>query len=1018
MAVISQQVPNLLGGINQQPDPVKLPGQVVRADNVLLDPTFGARKRPPLQFVGQLADDIPDDAKWFNIFRDNNERYVACIYNDGALTLRVWAADSATEITVNAEQESLDYLDSGDLGDITHLTVNDYTFLANRKRVVSMSDNSSSAATQEALIVINQVAYNTTYKVNFFRDGTSGAQVKVYRAVGIQVSPSTWEDTTTGGCPLVGTNTFLLDSGAKTDLGFRLTINCNPTQVTKMLPGDYYPTSVDTTFSNVSAYCDALFGAATTYQPGTFQYRQFTNSQITVRLEFRVTAESTWAYVSSAVLSYDPKAWAVGMTASDTQGGQTATCTVTAVGQGPETPDYSYKSVYTATAQLTNSGSGWRVGDTVTANLNGKDFTITVTGENFTYSFETEATASYTTPVDNTGGSLDISSIVGELVTDINALTGYEAQSIGNVIYVERTDGRDFNLNAVGGTANQACYSIKGFVNDISRLPTQCVDGMVVGVRNSIDSDKDDYFVKFKSATPNIPGEGAWEECVGPGVPTDLNASSMPQALIRESDGEFTLRPLSPAYSSTLCWASRTVGNQKTNPDPSFVGRTIYNMVLFQNRLGLLSEDTIIMSQPGDFFNFFVGSAIAVADSDPIDMSASTTKPAMLKHAVGTPSGLLLFSENNQFLLSTQEESFGPSTAKMNEIASYSYRSKVPPVETGVSILFSTEADTYSKVFELAIESLKQRPLVAENTRIVPQMIPPSLTIAAASPNNSLIVYGNDSGTMWVFRYFNVGNERSMAGWTRWIFDCPVRMLAFDHDTGYFVQRNGDSYILNRMEMQDDPDTSPLSAFGFNFMPRLDNYLQKGQLTLAEATPTSDTKVRFEPGQWVSGAEALVVFVEAGTGTTYQVRPVSNDGTSDYVQLSDADAAKDFVLGISYDMEIELPRFYLKAEDRADRKNIPVVEMVYLSYYYSGRYNVTLSRQGYDELVLEFPTVRADLYATDSVSVDEDGTHAIPVFCLGDVTTITISSPDPLPSSILGYAWEGHYNNRGIRFIK
>ena len=41
-------------------------------------------------------------------------------------------------------------------------------------------------------------------------------------------------------------------------------------------------------------------------------------------------------------------------------------------------------------------------------------------------------------------------------------------------------------------------------------------------------------------------------------------------------------------------------------------------------------------------------------------MSASSTKPATLKAALGTPKGLLLFAENSQFLLSTTETAFGP----------------------------------------------------------------------------------------------------------------------------------------------------------------------------------------------------------------------------------------------------------------------------------------------------------------------------------------------------------------------
>ena len=98
-------------------------------------------------------------------------------------------------------------------------------------------------------------------------------------------------------------------------------------------------------------------------------------------------------------------------------------------------------------------------------------------------------------------------------------------------------------------------------------------------------------------------------------------------------------------------WAKRTVGDDDTNPVPSFVGRKINNMVFHMNRFGFLSEDTVILSQPGDYFNFFVGSAIAVSDADPIDMAATSTRPAELTAGVSSPSGPAAVLLDAQFLM-------------------------------------------------------------------------------------------------------------------------------------------------------------------------------------------------------------------------------------------------------------------------------------------------------------------------------------------------------------------------------
>ena len=209
MAAISQIIPNLLGGVSQQPDPLKLPGQVREAKNTLLDPTFGCRKRPPTQFISRIGTDIPTDAKWFDIFRDSNERYVVAIYRESDVTrIRVWEADTGVERTVNIDASVGAYLDVSNPRSINPLTINDYTLLSNSERVVTMSASSVEESDAEALIVINQVAYNTTYTIDFLKDGEELTQEKVYRASKLSISPGSWEDEDEGSCSAAGSETF------------------------------------------------------------------------------------------------------------------------------------------------------------------------------------------------------------------------------------------------------------------------------------------------------------------------------------------------------------------------------------------------------------------------------------------------------------------------------------------------------------------------------------------------------------------------------------------------------------------------------------------------------------------------------------------------------------------------------------------------------------------------------------------------------------------------------------------
>ena len=55
MAQLNQRIPNFLGGVSQQPDKIKFPGQLRVCDNAVPDITFGLTKRPPAEQVKTLA---------------------------------------------------------------------------------------------------------------------------------------------------------------------------------------------------------------------------------------------------------------------------------------------------------------------------------------------------------------------------------------------------------------------------------------------------------------------------------------------------------------------------------------------------------------------------------------------------------------------------------------------------------------------------------------------------------------------------------------------------------------------------------------------------------------------------------------------------------------------------------------------------------------------------------------------------------------------------------------------------
>ena len=910
MGAVLQKIPNLLGGVSQQPDPVKLPGQVREAQNVYLDPTFGCRKRPATKFITSLASDLPEDTRWFPIFRDSSERYAVALYKNASdkTRLRVWDMLTGQEKTVNRGSTANSYLQCLDLDSINWLTVADYTLLSNSERIVTMSGAEEISGNKEGLVEINAVSYNTIYSIDLDRDGGSNNQVKVYRATALEVDPGSFELEDGGVCTehdavLYSNQTHATDN-SKTGLGFQLRVECN-------------------------------------------------------------------AYLQ----------------------------------------DNAYRSRYNVSVVLQNGGVGWRVGDEIEVTQNGRDYKIRVTEEDFTYTFANDGTASFTTPLDKNQGQLDIAAITAGLVTAVNGVTNYSAVSVGNVLKITRTDGRDFNLSVRGGSTNRAMTAIKGTANSIAELPRQCFDGFEIKVSNTEESDSDDFYVKFVSSANGIPGAGSWEETLAPGLERGFNTSTMPHALIRRADGDFDLEALNDASSIEKGWAKREVGDDNTNPKPSFVGKGISDMFFYNNRLGFLSEDAVIMSQPGDYFNFFVTSAITISDADPIDVTASSTKPAILKAAIGAPKGLILFAENSQFLLASQEVVFSTATVKLTEISDYFYRSDVKPISTGVSVAFVSESDAYAKIFEMAIDSVDNRPQVADITRIIPEYIPTGLTWAATSPNNSLMIFGDNTDTSYIFKFFNQGNERQVAGWSKWIMPGEQRMCGFFADTGYLVlyDATAGEYVLTSMELLDDPDADRVNAGFSKFTPRLDNYVAKSDLTVVDNGDGTHT-VTMAPGQYMTGSTPVIMYLNGDSKFMFTEPTVTNDQFT----ITSTD---DFVVGLSYLTKVNLPSFFATEENRADRVFPPIIEFVHLDLYYSGRYEAVVKKLGYDNVTLEFGTIEAGTYTANGAPVREISTETVPLFAPGDQIQVNIKAEDPFPSAITGYSWQGHYNRKGIAFI-
>ena len=188
MAAINQRIPNFLGGVSQQPDKIKFPGQLRVCDNAVPDITFGLKKRPPAEFVGILSN-ANTSGHWYEILRDGDEKYLVQITpsNSGGMPIRVWdLADGTEKSLTNSSGDSLFAYLAGATSPYAVTTIQDYTIIANPNKVVGTTGNTFTPihSGDYSYARLDTIAYNTEY---ILYSGTAPSPNTFYRVTSVKV---------------------------------------------------------------------------------------------------------------------------------------------------------------------------------------------------------------------------------------------------------------------------------------------------------------------------------------------------------------------------------------------------------------------------------------------------------------------------------------------------------------------------------------------------------------------------------------------------------------------------------------------------------------------------------------------------------------------------------------------------------------------------------------------------------------------------------------------------------------
>ncbi len=914
MPAVNQRIPNFLGGISQQPDFIKFAGQVRTCNNAYPDVTFGLSKRAPGEFVSVLAN-ATADGNWFEILRDNDEKYIVQIQASG---VRVWNLATGVEQTVNlgSTTSNYNYLTSGSPTRYGVQSIADYTLITNPKKTVATARTTSNTfGNNYAFVTVDAIAYNTEYVIGINNSNITTSTKRIVKS--LSISPENSGDT---------------DAAAK--------------------------------FVGKAEFFNTGWGGV--------KYAVTVNGQ-------------------SYVQSYNNNSEA------------------------------DYGNQYNANVVLQDGGLDAPASGTQGIIISGRFYTISISGTQSYQSYADANAAFYRTPKGPDDGIISVNSVLGGLRASLLAkYPGLTVEVIGNGLFIQSSSS--LNVTVRAGTTNTALSVITSTAQNISKLPSMCKDGYICEISNTEESEADNYYVKF-IAESGTSGSGVWEETVKPGITAGFDYSSMPHALINNRDGTFTFTQLDNVSQSSTenFWKDRAAGDATTNPMPTFVGQTINDIFFFNNRLGLITNENTVLSQPAAYFNFFVNSAITVSAADPIDIAASDVKPAFLNHAVPLQKGVVLFSENSQFMLFSDAVEFSAKTAQLRKLSSYECSAAVTPVDLGTSLMFTTDNTSHTKAFEMAIEDESAPPVILEQTRVIPELIPNDVSVVSNSAQNGLVTYAkkNDS-TLYFYKYYNTGKERAQSAWFTWTIEGQFKHSLYTEGDFFTVSRQGTETVLLRYELTPDTTTarsyqvgtgtfgSPL-AVTRRFEASLDNMFvpASGDKSVTDGNTTITLPYTIQ-----NSGDDLVMVVLSGDESGYVASPDSVSGTDATFNNVDVTAVN-VAVGYKYTAEVQLPNYYISVG--SNQYDIDADLRI-------NRLNFELGISGPIEFHLEAP--QTDTYIQYETGLSPDITSAnttptkfyksvkVPIYKKNEKYTLTIKIPDPFVSTIVSASWDGRYDNR------
>ena len=388
-------------------------------------------------------------------------------------------------------------------------------------------------------------------------------------------------------------------------------------------------------------------------------------------------------------------------------------------------------------------------------------------------------------------------------------------------------------------------------------------------------------------------------------------------------------------------------------------------------------------------------------------------------------------------MYATDASALTPTSAVIRTLSNYEMATNIPPVDIGTTAAFVSRVPGYSKLFTMTLRDVEQTPVVIDISKAVLEWIPDTVDDLTVSPPNSVVMMvDRDTEYLYLYRFYNNGKEDLFQAWVKWELPGTIQAARIINDAVTVVSQQEDEYTIGTIELDELPSGDIFAtASGFTGNVPLDMATRPvspdpGNVDAVVYDSTNDITKVYVPYTPIDDKDAVMLLTVPTADKDTDAALDSDQGywakaieriepTTNYRYFEvkgNFTAYEDgIVVGYGYDLEAELPKFYLRTEQGADYTASLTIARVKMSVGRTGAIRFKLKPTGSNEWKDVQHTADGDIYSGDTNPVVQERVFTLPIHQRNTNFELKVTSDFPYPVSLVSMMWEGNYSNKYYR---